>query len=225
MASVTGSATHGDAGGVAARVSTSNPLDAWLDKLAQASGAPGGGAACGVMLGMSAALLRMVARYTEGDERAMQCAARLADRRRDALRAAEVDGVRSAALGAALATRERSPQEEQRVRDAALAAAASSADLGSIGSAILEELHLMAEIGNPAVAADLAVAAEALAAALAGVSVNLRADLQLASAHHTGDDRASAQPAELSDAARRVAASHATARATASALSEEFAVD
>jgi formiminotetrahydrofolate cyclodeaminase len=196
--------------------SISEPLDLWLEELAQASGSPGGGAACGVMLGVAAALLRMVARYTTG-EQASRCATRLVQRRRDALREARSDSLRSADLGAALKAPAGDAHRDDSVREAALAAAESSAALGAVGVALVGELKLLAEIGNPHVAADLAVAAEALAAGLAGSAVNLRADLQLARVHDGGRERDTTCREDL------VSAEHALdrAREAAAAIAAE----
>ncbi|WP_223625682.1 cyclodeaminase/cyclohydrolase family protein [Microbacterium sp. EST19A] len=163
-------------------VPTSVPLSDWLTELAQPTGAPGGGAACGVMLGISAALLRMVAEYTD-DERATASAARLAQLRSDVLSAAEADEVSSAAFGAALALDSEDPEREVQVREAALSAAASSAALGEAGAGLLPELRLLVDIGNPHLAADLSIAADALATGIRGASTNLRANLQTASRH------------------------------------------
>ena len=54
------------------------------------------------------------------------------------------------------------------MRDAAVAAAASSAALDEVGEDLLPELELLAEIGNPNVTADLVVASHALVAGVAG---------------------------------------------------------
>lgn len=163
-----------------ARVPTSTPLSDWLDKLAQPNGAPGGGAASGVILGLAAALLRMVAQYTPDDARASECAARLVIRRSEALHAAEADGIRSAEFGAALALPADNAERDDRVRGAAIAAAHSSALLGTVGRDLHPELRLLAEIRSPQVKADLAIAAEALATGIVGACINLRANLQLA---------------------------------------------
>lgn len=164
------------------RVPTSLPMDAWLTALARPAGAPGGGAACGVILAVSAGLLHMVAAYTD-DPRAEGCADRLVRARTAALETAEADGVRSADFGAALALPSDDPARDERVRDAALSASRSSTDVGAIGSDLVPDLALLAEIGNPAVRADLAIAAETLATGLSGASINLRADLQIARRH------------------------------------------
>lgn len=163
-------------------VPTSVPLSDWLTELAQPTGAPGGGAACGVMLGISAALLRMVAEYTD-DERASASAGRLTGLREDVLSAAEADEVRSAAFGAALALDSEDPERDARVREAALSAAGSSSVLGEAGERLLPELRLLVDIGNPHLGADLSIAADALATGIRGASTNLRANLRTASRH------------------------------------------
>lgn len=194
--------------------STSEALDSWLDSLAEADGAPGAGAACGVMLGVSAALLHMVALYTD-DRRAAESATRLVELRRAALRAAEGDSDRSAALGAALARPHHDPGRDVAVREAALAAGESSAALGEVAEALVPELELLADIGNPNITADLVVAAHALVAGVAGSLVNLRGDARLAAAHSPQDEDAAAQQplegsarsmAHARDAASRIAA-------------------
>jgi len=135
-----------------------------------------------VILGISAALLRMVAEYTD-DERASASAVRLARRRNDVLSAAEADEVRSAEFGAALALDSEDPDRDTAVRRAALSAAASSAALGEAGEGLLPELRLLVEIGNRHLAADLSIAADALATGIRGASTNLRANLQTAARH------------------------------------------
>lgn len=202
-------------------VPTSEALDVWLDRLAQADGAPGGGAACGVMLAVAAALLSMVALYTSDDERATQSAERLVGHRRQALRAAEADGIRSAALGEAVGAAPDSPGRDRSVRDAAVAAAASSATLGRVGVDLLPELQLLAEIGNPNVTADLVVAAHALIAGVAGALVNLRGDVALAARHaHGGEEDLESDG--LTTAAEAMEEVRETASAIAGALEAKF---
>ena len=164
------------------RVPVSLSLDAWLDRLSQRGGEPGGGAASGVMLAIGAALLHMVAAYTPDDERAQRCGRRAVELRGDALRAAEDDGVRSAALGAALAA-DSSPERDGRIVDTGTAGAESSATLVGIGEALAAELRVLADRGNPNLIADVAVAAEAIGAGLGGALTNLRACLALTRRH------------------------------------------
>ena len=198
-------------------VPTSVPLSDWLTELARPTGAPGGGAACGVMLGISAALLRMVAEYTD-DERATASAARLAQLRSDVLSAAEADEVRSAEFGAALALDSEDPECDAQVRDAALSAAASSAALGQAGEGLLPELRLLVDIGNRHLAADLSIAADALATGIRGASTNLRANLQTASRHGA---RREDHPA-LVAAVERFAAAQAEAAEVVAKVSASF---
>ena len=163
------------------------PLVEWVDRLAQAKGAPGGGAACGVMTGIAAGLLGMVAAYTDDDLEARQAEQRLGDTRRRAMRAAEKDGIRSAAFGAALAM-DQGPDRERAVREATIDAVASALDVGRIAASLLDEVRLLSDIGNPHVEADLRVAVEALRAALEGTNHTARADLDLLARHRTADD-------------------------------------
>lgn len=189
-------------------IPTSRPLDAWLDALSQPHGAPGGGAASGVMLGIAASLMGMVAAYTPDSPTASECGDRLAGERYEALRAVEADGIVSARFGSALALPAEDPDREERVREAAVDAADSVAKLGSIGIALLAEARILAAAGNPHLAVDLAVAVEALRAGLSGTSLNLRANLQIARSHDAPPSRLAALDAEvrrLADAARDLA--------------------
>lgn len=165
-----------------ADIPTSTPLDGWLSELGEAQGAPGGGAAAGVMLAIGAALLRMVAEYTDAP-RATECSARLIGIRAEALAAVEADGVASAQFGAALALPTDDPARDARVRDAAIAAAESSAQVGAVGIRLTLEVRLLDEIGNRSLLADLAVAAEALRAGIAGALINLHSNRRLARRH------------------------------------------
>ncbi|RKN66958.1 hypothetical protein D7252_04705 [Microbacterium sp. CGR2] len=171
-----------------------------------------------VMLGIAASLLRMVAEYTADDPGATECGSRLTALRSDALDAAEADGVTSADFGAALALSTEDPDREPRVRKAAVDAAASSARLGDVGIRLLPEVRLLAEIGNPHLAADLAVAAEALGAGLAGAVINLRANLQIARRH----DAAASDLADLGAQASRLAEAARAARQIAEEASSRF---
>lgn len=167
---------------------TETPLAEWVNRLAQAKGAPGGGAACGVMTGIAAGLLGMVAAYTANDVEARRAEQRLSRTRRQALNAAEEDGVRSAAFGAALAM-DQGPDRERAVREATVEAVASALAVGRVAASLLEEVRLLGDIGNPHVEADLRVAVEALRAALEGTNHTARANLDLLARHRTADDQ------------------------------------
>jgi formiminotetrahydrofolate cyclodeaminase len=184
------------------------PLAEWLDRLAQAHGAPGGGAACAVMTAISAALLGMVAAYTTDNSEARLAAQRLSSTRHAATMAAEEDGARSAAFGSALAMDE-GPEREQAVRSAAVDAIASSLAVGRLGSSLLDDVRLLANIGNPHIEADLLVAVEALRAALEGAAITARATLDLLTAHRRPDDGLDAQVASFERGIRDLAETRA----------------
>lgn len=173
-------------------------LEEWLDRLAEPHGAPGGGAACGVMTAIAAALLGMVASYTPDEPRARAAEQRLHGHRRAATDAAEDDGVRSAAFGASLAMDE-SPEREQAVREATVEATQSSLAIGRIAASLVDEAQQLAEVSNPNVEADLLVALGALRAALDGVVVTARSDLEILSNHRDADDGIGRKIQELDD--------------------------
>jgi formiminotetrahydrofolate cyclodeaminase len=172
------------------------PLSEWLDRLAQAHGAPGGGAASAVMTAISAALLGMVAAYTAHDSEARMAAQRLAVIRRAAATAAEEDGIRSADFGTALAL-DKGAAREHAVRKATVDAITSSLTIGRLAASLVDEVRLLARIGNPHVEADLLVAVEALRAALHGADVTARADLDLLAKHRSSNDGLDAEFASL----------------------------
>lgn len=172
------------------------PLEEWLDRLALAHGAPGGGAASAVMAAISAALLGMVAAYTRDDSDARLSAQRLSSTRRAAIRAAEEDGVRSAAFGAALGMDE-GPERERAVRQETVAAVASSLAIGRIAASLVDEVRLLSRIGNPHVEADLRVAMAALRAALDGAHVTAASNIELLTHHRAPDDDLDSHLAEF----------------------------
>ena len=177
-------------------VPTSLAMDEWLARLAEPTGAPGGGSAAGVMMALAAALLHMVCGYTPDEPVAAEAGKRVRELRAASLRASEEDGVRSVALGAAL--REDGPDRSARLYDAAVAAAASSADLAEVGIALVAQLRLVAEVGNPHLVADTGVASESLRAGLGAALINLRANIALARSH-AGDTSDTAELGRLSD--------------------------
>jgi hypothetical protein len=163
----------------------------------------------------------MVAGYSSDDARIAQCRRQLAELSVDALEGSEADGVQSAELGAALALNARDPARDERVARAAIAAARSSADLGEVGVPLRDVLRLLADIGNPALAVDLAVAAQALVAGTAAASINLHSDLRLARAHDV-DDRHGEDLRALDVAAERLVGLHRDAQALADVLAAAF---
>lgn len=158
-------------------------MDTWLDALSEPNGSPGGGAATGVLLGVAAALMGMVAAYTPASPAASACAERLERNRADVLSAVEADGVLSVRFGAALALPSDDPKRDEQVSAAAVDAAESVATVGAIGILLTSDARVLASVGNPHIAVDLAVAMESLAAGLSGAALSLRANLQIARRH------------------------------------------
>ncbi len=161
-------------------VPASTPLDDWLARLAEPTGNPGGGSAAALILAVAAALLRMVAGYSQGPG-AREIAARVEDLRAELLAAGRADGAVSARLGAALASE--GPGRDARVQAAAEEATASSLALGGWGARIADELVLLVDVGNTHLDVDTAVAAEALRAGLAAADLNARENDRLARRH------------------------------------------
>lgn len=181
------------------------PLEQWLDRLGEATGAPGGGSASAVMLALAAGLLRMVAEYTPGSDEAKASGQRLLVLRTRALHASDADSEASVALGAALALPTEDPARESRLLRAAVDGARSSVEVGEVGIALVAELDVLGRVGNHHLDADLAVAREALRAGLGGALVNLRANLDLVAAHSAGSGEAeSTSEGELRRAERRI---------------------
>ncbi|QLD12872.1 cyclodeaminase/cyclohydrolase family protein [Microbacterium oleivorans] len=160
-------------------------LDSLLDALARDQGDPGGGAASGIMTAISAALAQMVCRYTRDAPETDAIDRRLGELRERAVTAAERDARASGALGVALrpAGAEGSDERSARIVAAGATAVGTSARLGAVSLAVWHELERVAAVGNRHLLADVAVAADAVAAGLGGAVTNLRGGLTLVAAH------------------------------------------
>ncbi|THG30089.1 cyclodeaminase/cyclohydrolase family protein [Naasia lichenicola] len=165
-------------------------VDDWTMALAESTGSPGGGAATGVMLAISAGLTSMVAGYSSehGDpERISEIVERARGLRSRALALADDDAAASKAFGAAFA--QPSGDERKRaIQVASVDAAGVSAELGRSAMSAVADLHWLGAHGNPALIADVAVAFGALRAAIVGARTNVSFDL--ASLTSAGEDLA-----------------------------------
>jgi formiminotetrahydrofolate cyclodeaminase len=159
------------------------PVAEFLDRLAARAPAPGGGATAALHAAQAAALLGMVARYSDGQKYAAHepLMTRVRDDadalRAEALALAEAD---AAAFGA-VAEAYRLPKEtepERAARSVAIAAAlARAAEPPAAVLAVATRLVALAEqllpVGNPTVITDVAAAAEAARAAATTARLNV----------------------------------------------------
>jgi formiminotetrahydrofolate cyclodeaminase len=132
------------------------------------------------MLSIAYALTSMVAGYTKVDDDLEAELDALKQRattgREAALQLADEDAAASQAFGRAFRF-EPGEEREDAIREASVTAAESSADLGRTGADAVRDLEWLAEHGNPALVADIAVACGALRAAVAGARTNMSFDL------------------------------------------------
>lgn len=159
----------------------SSTVDTWTRALAGRNGSPGGGAGAGVMLSIAAALMSMVAGYSEhddGDDVAVigELHGRAQSLRETALRLADEDSTASAAFGSAY-NLEKGPARDAAIRQASIDAARASSVLGRHASDAIDDLEWLALRGNPALIADVVVALGALRAAITGARTNVSFDL------------------------------------------------
>jgi formiminotetrahydrofolate cyclodeaminase len=167
---------------------TAETIDVWLDQLASAEPAPGGGAAAAMSAAMGAALVEMVCNLTIGKpkfaahEATMTAALASATAlRKQALQLADDDARAFAAVMSAYrlpkdtedAQRERSARIQSALVEAAdvpLRTAALAAEVIGLAESILDG-------ANPNVLGDVAVAASTARSALESAEVNVVANL------------------------------------------------
>jgi formiminotetrahydrofolate cyclodeaminase len=161
-------------------------IEAFLGQLAARVPAPGGGATAALHAAQSAALLAMVARYSDGaryDAGLMGRVVTEADRLRDeALRLAEADAEAFGAVSAAYQL-SRETDELLRARSAAIAAAlvgaaGPPADVIRTARRLIELAAELLPAGNRNVITDVAAAAEAARAAAVTARVNVEVNLR-----------------------------------------------
>jgi formiminotetrahydrofolate cyclodeaminase len=161
-------------------------ITAFLDQLAARVPAPGGGATAALHAAQSAALLAMVARYSNGakyDADLMNHVVTEADGLRDdALSLAEADAAAFGAVGEAYQLPRETP-EEKEARSAAIAtatvgAARPPADVVRLTLLLVSLAEALLPAGNRNVITDVAAAAEAARAAAVTAQVNIEVNLR-----------------------------------------------
>jgi methenyltetrahydrofolate cyclohydrolase len=162
-------------------------LGTFLDKLAAREPAPGGGAAAALHAAQGAALLAMVARYSDGPKYAEHAEA-IGEvlTAADILRAESLDLVAAdaAAFGsvAAAYALPRDTDERKAARSAAIAAALITAtrppaDVIAVSARLTDLAEMLMPVGNRNVISDVAAAAEAIRAAAATARINVEVNL------------------------------------------------
>jgi formiminotetrahydrofolate cyclodeaminase len=161
-------------------------IDEFLDRLAARTPAPGGGATAALHAAQAAALLGMVARYSEGPKYTEHAPviARVRDEadavRAEALTLAEADATAFGAVAEAYRLPKQT-EAERAARSAAVQAAlarAAEPPAAVIAAAarLVELAEALLPVGNPSVVADVAAAAEAARAAATTARLNVEAN-------------------------------------------------
>jgi methenyltetrahydrofolate cyclohydrolase len=158
-------------------------LDAFLERLAARVPAPGGGASAALHAAQAAALLGMVARYSDGErcaEHADDIAAVLAqadELREQSLGLADADAAAFARVGDAYKLpRETDAQRAERdgaIAEALIGAARPPAAVIDAAARLVALAEHLRPIGNPNVITDVAAAADAARAAATTARVNV----------------------------------------------------
>jgi formiminotetrahydrofolate cyclodeaminase len=164
------------------------PIGAWLDELASAAPAPGGGAAAGLTAATGAALVAMVCnltvgkpRYAAHEETMTAALARATELRAQALWLAEEDARVFGAVAAAYRL-PRETEDDRRARSEAIRAALVEAAgvplrTAEVAAEIIALARRILDGANVNVISDVAVAASSARAALEAAVVNVEVNL------------------------------------------------
>lgn len=162
-------------------------IDSFLHDLAARAPTPGGGATSALHAAQGAALVAMVARYSDGARYAAHAAAITEIRdaadelRASALALAEQDAVAFGSVGAAYGL-PKSNDDEKAARTRAITAALAEAGrvparVIAVADQLLDLAEELRPIGNTNVIADVAAAADAARAAASTARVNIEINL------------------------------------------------
>lgn len=159
----------------------------YLDHLAAREPAPGGGAAAALAAAQGAALLAMVARYSDTAKYAehadvIGAVLREADALRErSLQLAADDAAAFGAVGEAYglpkATDEEKAARSRAIADALVGAAAPPAAVVEVGTRLVALAETLLPVGNRNVVTDVAAAADAARAAVTTARVNVEINL------------------------------------------------
>jgi len=162
-------------------------IDAFLEALASRVPAPGGGATAALHAAQAAALLAMVARYSDGTRYVEHADAigRVRDTadtlREEALTLAARDAAAFTAVTEAYrlpkGTADEAARRSTAIADALLGAARPPAAVIDVAASVLDLAEVLLPVGNPNVVSDVAAAAEAARAAATTARVNVEINL------------------------------------------------
>ncbi|MFD9889281.1 cyclodeaminase/cyclohydrolase family protein [Amycolatopsis sp. NPDC059027] len=162
-------------------------LSEFLDRLAARGPAPGGGATAALHVAQAAALVGMVARYSDGpkyagDREVIDAVVAESDElRQRALRLAEKDASAFTAVTAAYALPKGTDDEKKArshaIADALLGACRPPAEVVGAAAAVVTLAERLLPVGNRNVVTDIAAAAEAARAGATTARVNIEVNL------------------------------------------------
>ncbi|APU21116.1 cyclodeaminase/cyclohydrolase family protein [Actinoalloteichus sp. GBA129-24] len=162
-------------------------IEEFLDQLAAREPTPGGGASAALHAAQSAALLAMVARYTDGERHAEHAEivgnvlVEAEELRAVALDLAERDALAFGAVGDAYRLSRRTDEEKavrkEAIQHALSGAARPPADTIAVVARLLALAEELLPVGNRNVITDVAASAEAARAAAAASRVNVEINL------------------------------------------------
>ena len=156
------------------------PVAAYLERLAAMDAAPGGGAAVAISAAQAAALLAMVMRITNVDDR--EGLARLDERRRELLALAQKDGEAFDAVMAAMKLpRATAPERTARATklDAALKGATNvPLAVMDVVAQLFDAAENVIKFSKPTVVSDAGIAVELLMAAMKASRFNVMINLK-----------------------------------------------
>jgi formiminotetrahydrofolate cyclodeaminase len=172
-------------------------VERYLSDLADQIPAPGGGAAAALHAAQSAALIAMVARYSDGARYGTGLMERIvieADELRErSLALAEADADAFGAVGAAYKVPKDAPARAQLIASALAGAARPPADVIEVAVRLVSLAEELMPSGNRNLITDVAAAAAAATAAAVTARVNIEVNLRgLADASLTASLRATA---------------------------------
>jgi formiminotetrahydrofolate cyclodeaminase len=167
---------------------TEQSLPGWLDDLASAAPAPGGGAAAAMSAALGAALVEMVANltigkstYAEHQQHVESVLAEATQLRHSAVALVDADATAFTALMATYKlpkeTDEQKAVRRAEIQRATAAAAEVPLQIGRVGAQVVDLAAQLPGRSNPNVLSDVAVAASSAVAAIESAAVNVEINL------------------------------------------------